>query len=63
MEKKALYETTERKDVKEIIYRIAKEYNEMIAFVIKHKEKRLKVNSWGGKLSKFSTPTIDFQPK
>ncbi|MBR3249240.1 MAG: AMP-binding protein [Clostridia bacterium] len=34
---KALYEATERKDVKEIVYHIAKEYNENTAFVIKNK--------------------------
>ena len=37
MKTKALYEATERKDVKEIVYHIAKEYNENTAFVIKNK--------------------------
>ena len=39
METKALYEATERKNVKEIVYHMAKEYNESTAFVIKHKNK------------------------
>ena len=39
METKALYEATERKDVKEIVYNMAKQYNESTAFVIKHKNK------------------------
>ena len=38
METKALYEATERKDVKEIIYHIAKKYNDSTAFIIKNKE-------------------------
>ena len=37
MKTKALYEATDRKDVKEIVYHMAKEYNENTAFVIKHK--------------------------
>ena len=39
METKALYEATERKDVKEIVYNMAKQYNDSTAFVIKHKVK------------------------
>ncbi len=37
MEIKALYEAKEHKDIKEIVYTMAKEYNESTAFVIKHK--------------------------
>ena len=38
MEQKALYEATDFKDVKEIIYNAAKKFNDRTAFVIKNKE-------------------------
>ena len=37
MDNKALYEATEFKDIKEIVYNMAEKYNETTAFVIKHK--------------------------
>ncbi len=38
MEKNKIFEATECKNIKEIIYRSAEKYSEKIAFVIKHKE-------------------------
>ena len=38
MNKKAIYDATECKDIKEVIYNSVKEYGENVAFVIKHKD-------------------------
>ena len=40
MENKKIFEATEFKNIKEIIYNSAKVYDEDIAFVIKHQEKK-----------------------